>query len=118
MEKRRIAFLRRKFLADLTEAPKTFLCSDRFTICLEEATALFLALRRRTAAWMLWVQVAPNSDSAGAVEQLAPGFLRGYVDRLAPQDDGTDISLRGWLTMLGNARLLQQGRPHHEPAQE
>jgi hypothetical protein len=108
MEKRKVHFLRRKFLEDLADAPKIFVCSDRFSIAAEEAVALFLALRRHGPAWMLWVQVATDSEQAGKVEQIFPGLMCGYIDRLAPQSDGTNISLTGWLSILANAWRLRR----------
>jgi hypothetical protein len=108
MERRKVQFLRRKFLEDVVDAAKIYVLSSQFPTDAAEAMALFLALRRRGAAWMLWVQVAPDRQQAGNVEQTAPGLMLGYIDRLAPRIDGTDISLSGWLSLLANAWSLRR----------
>jgi hypothetical protein len=115
-EKRKIAFLKKKFLEDLTESDKIFICSDRSINSKEEAVALFLAIRRKSQRSLLWVTVAEKTGKEpGTVVEILPGLTVGYIDRFAPAHDGTDISVEGWLTVLAKAWLLVK-RPIGPPA--
>ncbi len=113
MEKRKVAFLHRKFLLDLRDAPKIFVCSSPFGNIPEEQLALFLALRRQSPAWLLAMQLADDGHAPGSVEQILPGLMHGYIDSFAASYDGTKVSLPGWLAVLANAWLLH-GRETQE----
>jgi hypothetical protein len=106
-EKRKIAFLKRKFLEDLTESNKIFVCSDRHINTKEEAVALFLALRRKSKRQMIWVTASEKTGKEpGTVVEILPGLMVGHIDRFAPAHNGSDVSIGGWLTVLAKAWLL------------
>jgi hypothetical protein len=117
MEHRKIRFLRRKFLEDLGETEKVLLCSAFMVTTPEAAMPLFLALRRKGKHRMLWVKTATlnTEEQPGTVVEIVPGLMLGYIDRFAPSDDGTDISVDGWLKVLANAWLLGHRNSEVDP---
>jgi hypothetical protein len=103
-EQIKIAFLRRKFLDDLESTNKIFLFHDRFGVTLDEALALYLALRRTGNHRMLWVRPG-SASNAGTVEEIAPGLFAGWLDPLGAPIV-SDIPVGGWLTVLANTARL------------
>ncbi len=74
---------------------------------------LFLALSRRSEAWMLCVQRATRAEQVGCVHQVLPRLMFGYVARFSPEFDGGDIAMRVWLNVLANAWLLRLRQTRH-----
>ena len=107
-EKRKVAFLCRKFLEELGEHQKIFICADRFGSPPEAMLPLFLALNRYGPNTLLWITVADVKEDAGKVEEVLPGLMRGYIDRFTPHEPHSSPSLGGWLSVLANAWLLRQ----------
>jgi hypothetical protein len=103
--------LRRKFLEDVVSGEKVFVYADHkehsVTRGIEEVLPLFLALRRRTTANLLWVCPAANDPAQrGVVTEILPGLAQAQLDMFAPPIlIGGGISVPGWLTVLCNAWL-------------
>ncbi len=107
-ERRKVAFLRRKFLEDLAEGHKVYVCADRFGQPREAALPPFLALNRHGPRAMLWITTAKDRP-VGTVEEMFPGLMVGYIDGFMA--DGVPRALDGWLTVLCNAYLLRSSPP-------
>ena len=99
----RLLFLRRKLLEDLAEGEKIFVVKRNGEITEPEALALHAALRRHGPNTLLYVVQGDSEHPLGTVERVAPGLLRGYVDRLAPPSNAHDLSLGAWLAVCVNA---------------
>ncbi|HET8637758.1 MAG TPA: hypothetical protein VFL96_12995 [Acidobacteriaceae bacterium] len=48
---------------------------------------------------LLWVVEADAEHSAGKVEWLDTGFMKGYVERFAPYVAATEIAVESWHLM-------------------
>ena len=106
-EKRKIAFLRRKFLAELTEREKIFVCADRFNSPPEAMLPLFLALNRYGPHKLLWVRRASGKTDVGKVEEVLPGLMVGYIEEFMQFSPSWRPGSAGWLSVLVNAWNLQ-----------
>jgi hypothetical protein len=102
-------FLRRKLVEDLDESAKVFVYADH-TDCavsrsLGDVLPLYLALRRRSGARLLWVYPAGNDAHArGSVREILPGLAYGQLDLTAPPVlVSGGITVAGWLEILCGA---------------
>ena len=103
-EATRLRFLRRKLLGDLASAEKIFLWKCNDPVEQPRIERLFAALRRYGPITLLWVCAEDHAPGrVGSVEQLAPGLLRGVIDRFAPYDDMNRISHDAWYAICANA---------------
>jgi hypothetical protein len=107
IEQTKLHLLRGNFLAQLNRGQRFFVFVDKLSLSEAEVLPLFLALRRRSDAWMLWIQLAGNAAEVGEVRLVLPGFIKGFLARFAPEFDGTDVSRHVWLNILANAWLLR-----------
>jgi hypothetical protein len=107
-EVKRMTFLRRKFLEDMASGAKCFVCRRRRPLTTEEILPLFLALNRTTPNSLLFIVPADGAHPVGTVEEVLPGLMRGYIDRLAPPGLKT-YSPAGWLAVLTSARRIMDG---------
>jgi hypothetical protein len=111
---RYVEFLRRKFLEDLDEGTKVFVYADHKDYVaarsLEDILPLYLALRRRSRANMLWVYPSNDERAKGSVREILPGLAVGLIDPTSPPVlIGGGITVSGWLTVLCNAwRVFHQ----------
>jgi hypothetical protein len=105
----RLKFLRRKMLEDLANGEKIFVYKRNKPVSEDEVLPLHAALNQHCRNTLLWVVPADMTHEAGAVEQILPGLLKGYVDRFAPYENAHDLSFEVWLSMCANAWLLAQG---------
>ena len=102
---RRLSLLQRKLVEDLEAGEKIFTVSRAETMTEPEALALFCALNLHARNTLLWT-TASDPVEAGQVEQLAPGFLRGY---LGPVDaEHLYASHDAWLSVMVNAYVLKR----------
>lgn len=107
--RKHIAFLARKLMSDLREGQKIFVFKNsHHDIPEAEAYALFAAIRRRGPGRLLWVSTAPDDVPVGTIDEIMPGFWRGYAD-CSLQHNRT--SQEGWLAVLANALLVANGGP-------
>lgn len=107
----RLRLLRRKLLEDLENGEKIFVVKRNDEPPEGGILALFAALNRYGRNTLLWVVEADGKHEAGSVERMAPGLLKGYIDRFAPYDNAHDLSFDLWLRLCSNARRLVS----HEP---
>ncbi len=104
---RRLGLLRRKFLEDLQTAEKIFVRKGEGSSDPAVMHRLLAKLRRHGNATLLWVSLGDGSVPVGTVEVLAPGLLRGHIDRFATFFDQPDLNLPAWLEICRGARLLR-----------
>lgn len=101
-----LGLLRRKFLEDLRSGDKIFLVKRNDPLSEQDVLPLHAALNRFAANTLLFVTPADVTHLPGTVERLLPSLLRGNIDKFAPQDDPTGLSLAVWLRICVNAFLL------------
>ena len=107
----RIDFLRRKFLEDLADGRKLLVWKSNTVTPAHNITRLLSALRRYGPNSLLWVSEADAGNLSPTVTFAEDGLLRGYIDRLAPYDDATDISYAAWELLCPAAyKLWRQWR--------
>ena len=113
----RLRFQLRLFLQDLRAAEKIFVLKRNIPLALEEATPVWAALRsynpRNT---LLYVVPADAAHLPGTVEWMAPGLLRGHIDRLAPYEDAQGVSQDCWLAICRSAHAMWQDARSELPA--
>ncbi|HTW71347.1 MAG TPA: hypothetical protein VME47_15785 [Acetobacteraceae bacterium] len=102
----RLKLLRRKLLEDLADGEKIFVFKRNDPPRDEEILALYAALSRHGSNTLLWVVPADEQHRAGAMERLLPGLLKGYIDRLAPNENAHDLSFDLWLRLCLQARRI------------
>ena len=107
----RLDFLRRKFLEDLADGGKLLVWKSNTVAPAHDMTRLLSALRRYGPNNLLWVSEADAGNLSPTVTFAEDGLLRGYIDRLTPYDDATDISYAAWELLCPAAyKLWRQGR--------
>ena len=100
----RSRYLQRMMIDNMRTADKIYVIKSGEGHLTEKAClAISQALRQRGPNWLLWVEPGPI---IGRVDQLAPGLLRGTIDRLTVQGDGTEPSFAAWLAILTEAYAL------------
>jgi hypothetical protein len=105
-ERKRLAFLKRKFFEDLEDAEKLWVYKSNEPAPIEEIWPLVEAIRVFGDNTLLWV-VAPNAEHPpGTVIRLGEALLRGHIDRFAPHDDATNVSVAGWIAVCRNAYVI------------
>jgi hypothetical protein len=104
----RLKFLRRKMLEDFANGEKIFVCKRNKPLSEAEIMPLHAALNQHSRNTLLWVVPADIAHEAGAVEQIMPGLLKGYVDHFAPYENAHDLSFEVWLSVCANAWQLAQ----------
>jgi len=109
-EVKRLPFLRRKLLEDLDEARKIFVYRGMRQQPQVLVMRLVEALRAYGPADLLWVALHDKEHPPGTVEAIAPGLLKGYIDRFAPGENAHALSLECWITLCRNALALQYSR--------
>ena len=105
----KLGYLRRKFYEGLSAGRKIYVVKQRPPIAVAQALALLMELNRHGHATLLWVEQALDATRSGEVELLAPGLMRGYVERFAPDNDVESADTADWLRVIANAFLLHQG---------
>ena len=98
-EVRRLPFLVRKLVADLTEGAKIFVFHGMHPLTEAEAFGLARAIRSFGPGTLLWVELADAENPPGSVRRLADGLLKGHMDRFAPVLNAHDISLQCWIDL-------------------
>jgi capsular polysaccharide biosynthesis protein len=113
----RLGFLRRKLLEDLAGGEKIWVWRELGMTDPARLLPLMAALRSLGPNIMLWVVEAVDVHPAGTVERLDRDFMKGYVERLAPYENATDISPAAWFEVCENAyKLRYLDRVKSEPA--
>jgi hypothetical protein len=108
-EVRRLAFLRRKLVEDLSTGEKIWVWKCSATTSVEQIAPLMNVLRRLGPNVLLWVVEATPQHEAGSVERLGPDLLRGYIERFAPYEDATNIAPDTWFGVCRSAYQIVRG---------
>jgi len=95
-EVRRVPFLIRKLIEDLTAGEKIFVYHGMEPLTLAAARNLAAALRGYGPGTLLWVERADADHQAGSVERIEAGLLKGHIDRFAPGENAHDFSVESW----------------------
>jgi hypothetical protein len=104
----RLPFLVTKLIEDLEEGRKIFVYKGMRPLSESTVRRLVTALRRYSTVTLLWVELQDAENPAGTVKELAPGLLKGYIDRFAPGENAPDLSFDMWVTICRNAHALAQ----------
>ncbi len=107
-EIRRLPYLTRKLTEDLTEATKIFVYRSMIPITQPQAMKLVAAARAYGPAWLLWMDLADATHPAATVEIVAPGLMRGRMDRFAPGSNAHDFSFECWEKVCRTAYALKE----------
>jgi predicted Zn-dependent protease len=106
-ESRRVPFLIRKLVEDLTLAEKLFVYQAP-EVDLTTVRRLARAVRGYGNGTLFWVALADAGHPARVVEPAGPGLIRGYIDYFAPMRDVFAFSFDCWITLCRNARALHR----------
>ena len=107
-EGKRLPFLRRKLIGDLEEAHKVFVYRGMHRLPQPLVLRLVAAMRSYGPTTLLWVETADADHPAGSVEWVAPGLLKGHIDRFAPAENAHALSLDCWIAICRNALKMAQ----------
>ena len=110
-EAKRLPFLRRKLIEDLQEARKIFVYRGMHRLPQPLMLRLVAAMRAYGPMILLWVELADSEHPAGIAEWVAPGLLKGRIDRFAPAENAHALSLDCWIAICRNALRLAQTPP-------
>jgi hypothetical protein len=102
-ERRRVPLLVRKLVEDLTDGVKLFVYHGMLPIAQAEALDLAAAVRSYGPGALLWVERADQHHAPGTVIEVAPGLLKGHMDRFAPGENAHDLSVACWVEVCRNA---------------
>ena len=105
-EAKRLPFLRRKLLEDLEDGRKIFVYHGMERLAEADMRRLSTAVHAYGPSTLLWVELNDEEHRAGSVEPIAPGLLKGYIDRFAPGENAHDLSLDCWVEICRNAHRL------------
>jgi predicted SAM-dependent methyltransferase len=106
----RLNFMKRMFLESLADARKLLVWKSNTAPPARNMARLLSALRRYGPNSLLWVSEGDADNLPPTVTFAEDGLLRGYIERLAPYHDATDISYAGWEALCATAyKLWKQG---------
>ena len=105
-ECRRVPFLVRKLIEDLTGGEKIFVYHGMVPLHVDDAFRLLASMQQYGPATLMWVELADEDAPAGTVEWLVPGLLKAHVDRFAPGDNAHDFSLDVWIDICRKAYTM------------
>ena len=92
-EEKRLPFLKRKLVDDLSEARKIFVYRGMRRLPQPLVLRLVAAMREYGPTTLLWVELQDDDHPAGTVEPMTAGLLKGYIDRFAPGKNAHALSL-------------------------
>jgi hypothetical protein len=100
----RFVRLGRKLIEDLAEGTRIAVIRRDVPYSWHETEAISRRIRRHGDCGLLIVEVGDRARPAGFVEVIAPGVMKGYLDRLARPDDvaGTTVP-QAWLDLCRKA---------------
>ncbi len=105
-ELKKFKVLRRLFLGDLAQGNRIFIYKCNDLDATADLSPLLAALRRWGDASLLAVVRADAAHPPGTAEMVAPGLMRGYLDRFNPYSDATLPSSPLWLDVCRAAYEL------------
>lgn len=111
-ESRRITYLARKLVEDLSAGEKIFVFHDAGRSGLAEIRPLLAALRSYGPNTLLWVTAAEAPEQVGRVVLAEPGLLQGFIDRFAPLQQAVrdETALGSWMAIVRAADSLARRR--------
>jgi hypothetical protein len=59
--------------------------------------------------------LADAAHPPGTIEPVTTGLIKGYIDRLAPADDATNVSLQSWIALCRKAYATMSAMTAHQP---
>jgi hypothetical protein len=98
-ELRRLPYLVRKLIDDLTDGDKIFVYRSMSKLADSHMMRLSESMRVYGQNTLLWMDVAGPGQEPGSVERVGPGLLRGYMDRFAPGANAHDFSFDCWVSV-------------------
>ncbi len=106
-EATRLRYLADILLENIEDANKVFVRKGERGEDLATVLQLHDCLRRiGPAATLFWVTEADEGHASGTVETIAPGLLRGWVERLAPGHAAARCMFDAWAVLCSNAHRL------------
>ena len=109
-EIKKLSFLRRKFLEQLTSGDKIFVYKSWERCQLPQIETLYRSIRAHGSNALLWVTQAGEGDTPGRVREVYQGLYLGTMRRFSRPVVGEDHrDIAEWLELCHNAWLLHQG---------
>ncbi len=105
-EIRRLPYLIRKLIEDLTDGEKIFVYRSMVPLSTAQAGKLVEAIQAYGPSTLLWMELADPGHPPGTVEWVAPGLMRGRMDRFAPGSNAHDFSFGCWERVLRTALAM------------
>jgi hypothetical protein len=102
----RLQFLRRNFFEDIEDGTPIFVYKRRTEVDAAQVAQLHELIRAIGPATLLWVVRHDDTHAPGAVEQIGPGFVKGYIDEFTPYGRAAYGSKDIWLQICRNAHGL------------
>lgn len=102
----RVGLLVRKLVEELTDGRKIFVFRGMTPLTVAQAQELADRVHAIGPGTVLWLELADAAHAPGSVIQVAPGLLKGHMDRFAPGDDAKDVSLDCWIRVCRAAAAL------------
>lgn len=105
-ERTRLQYLAERLTEQLREAGKIFVL-QRPGLALREVRPVVKMLQHYNPAnRLLWVAESQNEAQIGTIELLSRSLARGYIDRLAPEDNAPDLSFDAWIKICQSAATV------------
>ena len=105
-ERRRIDFLRRKMLEDLTSGEKVFVRRAQAPANDDEMRGLAADLRSYGPNTLLWVQEPSEACPDGTVLQEQSGLLRAFLNRRPNNPHRFEVDRNAWVKLCRRSRHL------------
>ena len=106
-EATRLRYLADLLLENIEDANKVFVRKGERDDDLAVVLQLHASLRRiGPDATLFWVTEADEAHRSGTVEMIAPGLVKGWVERLAPGHAAARCMFDAWAVLCSNAHRL------------
>src|SRR5262249_42571883 len=110
---KRLSFLARKLIADLSSGEKLFVfkITDRHMTD-DELIELRRAMRSYGHNTLLYVKLTDSTHSNGSVECVDDGLIIGHIDRFYAGKNGEDLghNYNAWVPIIWKARSVWKNR--------
>jgi hypothetical protein len=102
----RLPYLARLLIEDLESGQRLFCFHDGGASGQDRADQVLAALNRYTSNTLLWITLADHASAVGTADWVAPGLIRGRIDRFEPLGNVRNPSLDPWLSAIRAAHAL------------
>ena len=99
-ETKRLSFLTRKYLGDMSDGEKFFVHWRKERLSEQEITPLHEAMRAYGPAKLLWLVEPSDGEASGTVTETRPGLMKGVIAELAKVGSYGAPSMEAWLTVM------------------